>query len=239
MINLKTEKIHIKCSDWVWTLFQAIQISIIGLMTWSLLSEDWLKLGFSGQYYDLRWTGSLNSVHKGLGGLKGTSYSDLFKAYCSRSDLSQDIQINESTWCKMFASLWVSEIVYVLFEVVAMLLMVSWTISLRLALKTNKLRRVPGICSANGAWVLHVAGFITWMVLSRANFSGDCNKESDGKSPPKLCALTGPTIALALAIIMPILAISYPFLIRCLTKSVETQSAIPKQPEGKMIEVTV
>ncbi|CAG9313046.1 unnamed protein product [Blepharisma stoltei] len=228
-----------KFSNLWWVMFQGFQLATIGIIAWALWSDNWVKLNVSGVYGDLKWTGSLTKVHKGLRALQGSSYYEMFTAFCSTTEKSQDVPDEESTWCEMFAQLWISELIYIVLGVITVCAIVIWIISLRSALKTNKIKPVPAFWFAQVAWISHEIAFISWMVLAKANFSGDCTSESDDDSPPKLCALTGPILGLILAIILPIMALSYSLLIRYLPKPIEAEHVVQKESEGALKETPI
>ncbi|CAG9313044.1 unnamed protein product [Blepharisma stoltei] len=223
-----------------WVIFQVLQLSAIGLMIWALFTSSWVELNIPGFYGDLKWSGSLTSVRKGLRALEGSTYSELSSAYCSITQKSKDIPKKEPSWCEMFALLWVGEIVYYILEGVAIIAILIWiyTIGFRLKIHTSYWK-TPGLCWAYLSCISHEIAFITWMILSNATFSGECDQESEGKSPPELCALKGPTIALILAVVLPIFSISYMLLTRFLPKIVEEKGIIKEDSEGKLNEADV
>ncbi|CAG9313045.1 unnamed protein product [Blepharisma stoltei] len=223
-----------KISNLCWVMFQGFQLTTIGIMAWALLSDNWVELNISGVYGDLKWTGTLTKVRKGLRALEGSSYFDMFIAFCSTTQKSQDVPDEEMTWCEMFAQLWISELVYITLEIITICAVLIWIISLRSALKTNKIKPVPAFWFAQVAWISHEIAFISWMVLAKANFSGDCTSESDDASPPKLCALTGPILGLILAIMLPIMSLSYSLLVRYLPKAIDCEHVVQKESDGAL-----
>lgn len=176
---------RIKVSSWS-TVITLLFFLIYSLMISSLVTPRWIRQGSR----DTIWRGSLLRC----GGCIG-EWED--KYYFSISKISDSNNVRG--YYKTFNSLYISGLVYLVFETVSLLLMTTILI-LKLNIFNNELSKRIYFCFNICIFVLHTAGVISWFAVSEAKYFTDCSKSSDYFEEHPICATNGPTIAVIVEI---------------------------------------
>ncbi|CAG9319411.1 unnamed protein product [Blepharisma stoltei] len=184
-----------------WAIFWILHLFLIACMIGILCSQNWVKSESSLTPFE----GSLSKVTNGYDKIDEDSYTSLSDSYCTKSHNSSD------SFCKTFEDLSAAYTVYLVFEVIGMICILIWAIILGCFI--FNINCFPcTFCCSTCALASHYIALFGWIVISKANFEGDCTdsmNEQPNSKRPHLCVSEGPKLSLFLAIFIPIVVISF------------------------------
>jgi hypothetical protein len=111
--------------------------------------------------------------------------------------------------CILYAVLFYGSGVYLAFEILALISIVSWALGMFMYWRKVKCCLVCSMICSGCVWFGHYTAFIFFMVFTKTNFQGNCDEFEDDGENPKLCASDGPGVALVVAILIPLVAVTY------------------------------
>lgn len=196
-------------------------------MVGSLLTEKWVYTDNDGAVANLAWSDSDNNVYRGddfAGGLYACTdscdenWGKLAEEWCdywndlkdidNRSIFEELQKENVQSICYLYFALYVGMIFYSGFEIIGLICLVVWSVSMLLYFKKINCCLTTSFVCSGCVWTLHYLAFIFYMAFTESNFNGDCD-DFDSETNPKLCASDGPALALFITIIIPIITIAY------------------------------
>jgi hypothetical protein len=209
---------------------------MIGLMILSLISQNWVyaKLG-----RNISLEGGLTGYNKPKNDDYSNSKDDTCNSYDMLKEEYKELQDNrivsdtikllvnlENSKCKMFSGLMVGGKVFIGLEIVAVVALLVWIIANAVYCFKGKFIFIAYVSSCFGL-VSHSVGLASFMALTNT-FYGSCDEFPIYGSTPRLCASFGPSLALAVLIVLALETFMF-FIVACLVQKTCGNSGLLKE----------
>jgi hypothetical protein len=188
-----------------------LKISIILL----LFSQLLVIISLSGVLWasqgegSLYWDGDLKGLITGPEDLEGLTYNEAQLAFFHSSDFPSNYA--EGQW-KTFYRLTMGYYVVTICYITEILFCTVWCLAIWLIRKTVWMVAVVMLLTLI-VTVLHTGGFVTWWVLSKAVFSGECKEfEVNEGDQASVCVQVGPVFSMISMCIQLVLLIAWGYL---------------------------
>ena len=218
---------RVKIKHW-WVIFGVLQGVLLAFMICSLCVGSWVSARFSDVYqfiyYSSRdgnveisryfkgdeFAGSLSFCLEGCDD-EMDSYSNLYEDWCygdMMDEYKQDSDYKDiKSICTMFSVLSGGSAVYVVFELVSIVALITWFVSMLCFTKVL-------VCYYAGCWcsicscMSHLIATLFWFSITQASFIS-CSSFPDNGQVPTVCAEAGPALSLVTLILYPFILVVY------------------------------
>ena len=134
-------------------------------------------------------------------------YEDL-KDFANKNDLDTSLADPWKSVCKMYSSLYLGTLAYIILEGFGMLCLIFWTCFTVIYIKKQRCLCV-GFVFAALTWVFHCVAFLAYVGVTTTKYDGKCDEFPDDGSNPVLCAGAALAYVLAVALFISIFVVFY------------------------------